>query len=462
MGIKSAWKELFKGSNSTVKSHYGGSRSILPTSNYIINSAPSWRKLGTNEYLLDCYETNPVVQAVINIKAEAFANMKFFVKMLKDGEMIPLEQYTIDGGDLKKLLGSPNPLQSTYEWLRQFKINYEVFGNAYQYVSTPIGYNNFHYRDINVLNNLYSDRVCPVLSGKWLDMTTKDEIVTSYKFRNLDGSYRDLSTSKVFHLNNSNIRFDCSFTEGISDLVALRDPISNIYNAYEARNVLIKNRGALGILTSDVKDEGMGSVSLTPDETEEVQDAYRQYGLMEDQYSLLISPHPLKYQKMSSETKSLMLFEEIEADAIAIANAKGVPELLAKYYIKGGTFENLNASEKRLYDSTIIPEAKDFLRAFNVFLKLEDEGIELCGSYDHVNVLQANKKEEAETQKLRFETARGAFASGLTTYGQFAIDANIELLDASMDGLRVWNLSKDQLNAIGLKNETGNNKETGE
>lgn len=386
------------------------------------------------------------------------ANMRFFVREYSTDEIFPLEKYDKDGGKLKKLLSRPNPLQSGFEWLKQFKVNYEVFGNGYAYASLPVGYENrFTYQDISVINNLPPYCITPILSGRWLDATRKDEIIKEYELRGLNGSLKYLNTNTVFHANNTNIRFDANFTQGTSELIALQAPITNIDYAYESRNVLIRKRGALGILTSEAQDGALGSVPLKDEEIKDVQERFKMYGLLDDQYQQIISPVPLKYQKMAMSVKELMLFEEIESDAIAIANSFGVPELLVKYYIKGGTFNNLDASEKRLYDSTIIPESYDFITNLNSFLGTESKGIELIGSFDHLNALQINKKEEAETDKINQETSLSAFMIGAITYDDYLTSIGMPN-DDQIGGLRIWDLDERQLMAIGIAKNNGNGK----
>lgn len=434
-----------------------GLLNTLPASTLFVNARPVWRNLSELLYLLTCYYENPIVQTIINIKAEAFANIKFKVKDLKTGEIVPLSEYEADKGSLHKLIKQPNPLQSTYEWLRQFKVNYEVFGNAYIYGSIPIGWEqNFNYEDISVLNNLPPYCMAPVLTGNWLDATNKEEIISKYVLTYFNGKKRDLNTNVVLHLNDINIKFDQNFTTGQSNLLALKKPITNIDKAYESRNVMIIKRGALGAWTSEKKDEAMGSLPLNDAEIEQAQKAFAKYGLLDDQYQQIISPLPLKWQSTVMDVKKLMLFEEIESDAIAISNALGVPELLVKYYVKGGTFENLDASEKRLYDSTIIPESADFMVGLNNFLKTEEHGIELLGTYDHLHILQINKKEEAETNKIKEESALSAFKIGAITYADY-LNAIGMPSDDSIGALRIWDLKPEQLNALGIHNNTQNN-----
>ncbi|WP_421809055.1 phage portal protein [Flagellimonas sp.] len=454
MGIGATVGKSFLGKwivRDTLKSYTNLS---IPSLTIFNDGLPVYRDLSTLQYLLDCYRENPVVQAIINIKAEAFANIKFSVKDIRTGEIVPLEEYESDRGKLKELLSKPNPLQSTYEWLRQFKVNHEVFGNGYTYASVPTSYERgFTYRDINVLNNLPPYCVTPVLTGKWLEATEKSEIIKEYRLEKLNGKHESLDVSMVMHTNNVNILHNEKFVEGVSELVALQAPISNIDKAFESRNVLIRKRGALGAWTSDKKDEAMGSVPLRDDEKEQVQEDFKKYGLLDDQWQQIITSHPLKWQKTALNVKELMLFEEIESDAIAIANSFGVPELLAKYYLKGSTFNNLDASEKRLYDSTIIPESKDFMVSLNNFLRTKEHSIELIGSYDHLNILQENKKEEADTRRVNQETALAAFKIGATTYNDYLNSIGMPN-DNTIGEWRIWDLDEDKLRAIGvLKSE---------
>lgn len=424
------------------------------TSTYITKGTPVWKNFSELIYLLDCYYSNPIVQAVINTKVEAFANIRFSVKDLESGEIVPLEEYDKDDGKLNQLISQPNPLQSTTEWLTQLKVNKEIFGNSYTYASIPSGFRFKSYKDINVLNNLPSYCVTPELTGNWLEATTKEEIIKQYVLNDLNGVKRDLPTNTIFHTNNANVKLDKNFTEGVSNLIALKYPISNIEAAYESKNVMIRKRGALGILSSDQKDDAVGTVPLGDKDIKKVQDSFKKYGLMDDQYQQIISHVPLKYQKMAMSVKDLMLFEEVSHSGIAVCHGFGVPEDLVKYYIKTGTLgTDSNVSEKRLYDSTTIPESADFMNGLNNFLKTKNEGIELLGTFDHVKVLQKNKKEEAEVKKLNTQAGIEAFKIGAITYDDLL--ACMDMPDNPTIGSKyIWDLDDNQRNAIGINNKS--------
>jgi hypothetical protein len=421
---------------------------------FVATGTPVFKNYKEALFPLRSYELNPIVQAVINIKADAFANLRFKIKDLRTGEEFDFEdieklKFNDSAKELVELLSKPNPLQSTFEWLQQFKVNFEVFGNGYSYASIPVGFENrFTFKEIQVMNNLAPYCVRPVLTGKWLDATEKSEIISKYVFENIDGRMRDFNPNVIFHRNSINIKQDQNFTEGMSELIALYKPISNIDLAYESRNVLIKQRGALGMITPDSRDAN-GTVPLTPKAKEEVQEELEKYGTLEGQWQTIFTNQPLRYQKMAMSMSDLKLFEEIESDAIAVSNAKGVPVDLVRYHLNAGTFNNMDTSWKMLYDATIIPETKDFMIGLNLFLKTKEHGLELIGSYDHVKVLQSNQKDEATTNNMNEKRALSSFKLGAITYGEYGEIANVPISD-DMKDMRIWDLSPEQLSILGV------------
>lgn len=448
--------------NVVTKGFTDNNRYVAQYAHMLLDDYTAYNNLSSKIEQARCYKLNPILNSVLNILADAHANVRYKVRDLNSGELFDINDFVKDGGKLNKLLNNPNPIQSGSELNKQFSINYSVFGNAYEYASVPVGYEDVYgYEDIRVLNNLPPVCVEPRVTGDFLDATNIDEIITSYCYDDLKGSKREINPKVVMHMNEANIDHDLCFTQGVSKLVSLQVPLSNIQLAFEARNIQIKRRGASGILSSDKKDEGLGTISLTPNEQKELQDKYKStYGGLSHQNDIIISPNPMRYIDMSKKTRDLMLLEEVESSAIVVCNAFGVPIDLVRYYIKnGGLSDENNANEKRLYDSTVIPQSEDRIKNLNRFLKLKEKGIELVGSFDHVKVLQANQKEEAEVEKVCSETCINDFKVGLITYGQLAIERGVELEDKKLEKLYIWDLEEDQLRAIGINSQKPKNNE---
>lgn len=420
------------------------------TTTFFITGQPVWNDLIEYSHYLKAYETNPILAAAIDIRARFRANMRLWIEDLKTGEEITKEHKRYkEFESFIKLLKQPNPLQSTWEWQRFSSVNYDVFGDSYDYISVPSGYEEkFTYEDISVINNVYPYIIAPVLTGKWLDAGTKQEIISKYVIT-LNGKERDINTNQIYHTNNININLNTinSFTKGQSKIKTLSKPIANIDAALESRNVLITRRGALGAWTSESKDPVGGSMPLQPEEKKEAQEDLKEYGLLSDQYQHIISRHPLRFQRTALPVRELMLFEEIASDGIYIANQYGVPEILLKNYFEGTTYENQEASVRRMYEDTTIPEANDWVNGFNSFLKLDTNDARLRGTFDHLSIFQKNIKDQATAKSLDSKRLRDMFYSGAIVYNAWLTGVGFPV-DSEIGNKRIWDLKPEQIAAI--------------
>jgi len=157
----------------------------------------------------------------------------------------------------------------------------------------------------------------------------------------------------------------------------------------------MNKKGALGMLSNSSKDD-VGGMPLDKKERERLEKAYqRQYGIDDDQMQVLMTNASLNWQAMSYPTKDLMLFEEVDADFRNIIDAYGLNDNIFSKE-KGSTFENLAEGLKQAYQSTIIPESEELSLNRTRLFGLQERGEFVKLDYDHIPVLQANKKEESE------------------------------------------------------------------
>ena len=353
---------------------------------------PYWQTLTGLKSMFDWFHINPIFYAVVMIKAREYSNMRIKV-VSRDGKEEPESTRKALPRKLYDLFNSPNVLQSRSEFLMQRKVFEEVCGNSFTYGNFAIGMT----PNINTLTSLWN--VWPAymqfkLRGKYFEATNRDEIIEEWKFEY--GNYKKTwKPNEIMHKNKPNTRIEDGLIFGRSPASSLYKPLSNIDMAYEARNVLMRNKGMRAIISSNKSDDS-GIVPLTPDEEKQVQEKMGEYGLLNGQKQFWFSPLPLNVTAIDQDVQKLGLFEEIATDAMTVCNAYGVPEVLLKLYIKGATFENQEASVRRLYQGTIIPEAEDDMIAFNTFLGLNDTEWKLVPDFSHVAALQEDKKREAE------------------------------------------------------------------
>ncbi|KAF0193546.1 MAG: Phage portal protein, partial [Bacteroidetes bacterium] len=331
------------------------------------------------------YNICPPVNGIINRKARAFTNGKWWV-LDPDGK----EASGPIATSIKKLLKQPNPLQSWNQFMAQAKVYEQAFGEVFVFAIMPTGFTDkSKIKALWILPNWIVD---VRLTGKHFLQTDINEIIEGYDI-SVNGSLTPLARESVLHIRDIN-QNSLDVIRGQSRLASLQDPISNIVAAYEARNVLITRKGALGILSNQTRDAA-GSVPLKKEDKEDVQEEFKKYGLGKDQYQVIITNANLKWQPMTFPTRELMLFEEIEDDVRQIADNFDYPMYLLGFKA-GTTFSNVGEAKKSLYQDAIIPEAEGWAEAFTTFFDGEKNKIQISVSYDHLEVLQQGEKEKAD------------------------------------------------------------------
>jgi len=352
----------------------------------------------------------PEVNSIINIKARAFSSMRLEVVSKTTGQPVKNNE------PLVKALRNPNFFQSQKEFLMQTKLFQEIFGNEIIYFLSPVGFKN-NIKGMFTLPPYMCDIDEKERKPFWMNPAWPQNV--KY-FVNWDGQRIELHNDEIIHINNSNVNIkpDNVFW-GQSPMVSLQGCISNIRAAYEARNVLIENRGALGILSNSGTDGIGASLPLDPKEKENVQKTWKNgYGLMKNKNQIIITSLPLKWQQMSIDADKLGLFEEVKLDTEKVCDVYGVPfELLANQ--KGTTFENQKQAEKRFYTNTVIPESDEWVAGLNRFFETMDKSWELKASFNHLDIFRDNEKDRAQSITVLINGLSKAYADGAITLDEY-------------------------------------------
>lgn len=368
-------------------------------SNYMFfNNSPTWQSLIGLQSLFDHFHNNPVFYAVVMIKAREYSNMR--IKVVNRWDETKVEPETTRKeipAKLYALFNKPNILQSRWEFFQQRKIFEEVSGNSMTYGNFALGMKP-GIGNLSALWNVWPQYMKIKLAGKYFEATQLSDIIKGWQFQ--AGAYqKDWEAFEVMHKNKPNTNISDGLIFGRSTASSLYRPLSNIMMAYESRNVLMKNRGMRVVLSSN-KSDASGNIALQDDEIKAVDDAMTNYGMLEHQHQFFFSSMPLTATPIDQDVYKLGLFDELATDAMMVCNAYGVPDILLKLYLKGATFENQEASVRRLYQGTLIPEAEDDMIAFNSYLGLDDTDWKLTADFSHVACLQESENQKVGTKKI--------------------------------------------------------------
>lgn len=352
----------------------------------------------------------PEVNAVLNKGAMAHASIKLEVVSKRTEQPVT--------NKLSQLIARPNWFQTSTEFIQQSNLFHDLFGNEYMYFMSGIGMPAERAKALYTLYPSYIDVEYNDARSYFFEVEPPD-IKYTYSF---GGNKTPLEAEKVLHLNDNNVDYhtDEDIIKGESKLKSIARPINNIIAAYEARGVLIRHRGALGILSNDGKDGLGASLTLDDKERDNLQNEYKKYGITEDQYNIIITNLSLKWQKMALDVGQLKLFEEVREDAIKVAEAFNYPPELLKGEGTPNLFgDNKKEAERAWYQNSIIPEAQMRVDGLNAKFKTEGLSYHIVGKFDHLPVLQKDKKDQANVMALVTNSLSKMFTDGAITLQQY-------------------------------------------
>ncbi len=361
----------------------------------------------TQEQFIKDFAEIPELNAVINYRAwaQSLVELKVVSKITN--------KEVSNSKPIVRVLKKPNYFQTQKELWRQAEIFRSIFGNEYNYFLRPTGMKN-SFKALFTLPPQNIETKYPQISNPfYLNTEYPDEIRYEYTWQ---GRKYLIDPEDVLHMNDNNVNMDWdNYLEGNSKLIPLTANIKNIRSAYEARNVIIENRGAIGILSNNSKD-GIGStLPMDPKEKEKLQKEMEKYGMLKRQWRFILTNLSLKWTQITTDMDKLKLFEETKEDFKMICAVFGVPyELLAGG--KEGLFgEDKEKAQVQFYQDTVIPATQERIQGFNEFLETENRSWQIVGTFDHLPIFQEDLRDRAETLDTLVNALNVALGDGAIT-----------------------------------------------
>ena len=341
--------------------------------------------------LEQCYKSVPHLREVIDMKANLMSSLEW---SLTDDEGNILD----DKNGILTLLNNPNPLQGGSQFVKNYSISKSIYGNSFVYQ------NNGVVRDIpNSIWVLPARYLTIKPTGKMFNQTSIEDIIDYYKDTDSNQKYE---TTEIIHVK------DCSnnLIKGDSKIETLMQPISNIKAALDSRNVLITNRGALGIISAETEK----GIPLGTQEKSKLEEQYTaDYGAVRGKKPIIITSAPVKWQSMVAPTKDLMLFEEVEESFSTIIDSYGLYRDLFSS-TKGATFENQKEALIASYQNTIIPEANELAEELMNKWNTREKGIYIVPHFD-IPALKESEVEKSMVHQTNVNTIISLLDRGLIT-----------------------------------------------
>lgn len=377
----------------------------------------SWKREKL-EGLMNGYVTNDDVYAVINRLANVASSIPIKVQRYNNEtgayEDIPFSEKN----KLVDLLKKPNKNQTIKEYLVESLIMFLLSGNLFEWVRTPVGFSRRGPQSLKVVPSQYTDVIAKDENNFFSD-------IKGYEF-----TWCDQKTKFDFEEIIHTINFDPTYPtdrKGLSFLQPSYKTLSTSNQIHEAEESMIKNRGANLIVSSGSKD----GFPLKEAEKEQIDNAFkdRAGGASNYNKTLTVSGN-VQVAKMGDSIKDLMLTEIDVAKLRKFCTSLGLPSELFNDP-SGSTYNNVLEAKQSLYTDSAIPLLQKKIDAWNenlvpIFNNLDNAQYIIILDTSKIEVLQANKKEEAEKNAKTSKAISGIAV--LVSKGELDRDSAINIL----------------------------------
>ncbi len=358
---------------------------------------------GAESEVFKYYKNVPEVSQVINGIANRVMNFEF--------KFIDSKGNEVSNTPIIKAFNKPNVYQSTSQLIKENTLFKLVTGESFLLVNSgetrglkkPTSFFNLDPTKLKVDKSateldIFANELRVGMVYKWGDNVSR-----------VGDSDDTIDYNKIIHLvDNSIVNFNPdTFFRGSSRMLGAEQNIKNCVIAANSRGRLAENLGAVGMITGTGTD---GTNSIQSKEIEETQNWFSSFmGKMKGGYKIFVSPTEKKFVNMGSNVSKLELINECKESGKVIANQYNYPsELLGQV----NSYENYKIADKSAYLNCALPIALDFCAGFN---KMFNETYKLIPQFDHIEVLQENKKANIETNlKLVELYEKGKESGGLS------------------------------------------------
>lgn len=350
---------------------------------------------------------NPVLSSIFNIRASYLSKFRFYVENTDGSKDFDHESLSV--------IKQPNIYQTTEDFLFQFEWMRCAYGWVYQ---KPFGAKNFA---PNALYNLSPSKI-DFIDNKGLEfLVWRSQDVKNNS--NLSFNYLDNNTQKEFKFSEVMPFYDIA--NGLTDeqysqykspsrIDGVLKQISNINLAAEAENRVLPTNGREAIFSKEFKDGTYikGAQELSDDNRKDILHKLNTKYSLNGGTRTIVPNQPLEHLDMSINSKNLGLHESIINNAGLVVKAYELNNAIYKYFLKGDTFDNQDASEVRFLQNVMQPVADNLCATWTK--SFGDINKPFKATIEHLPTMQVVEDKKAEKAFKISQAIRNLVQSGYT------------------------------------------------
>lgn len=341
----------------------------------------SFNERNFKNFLEDGYVKGTDVRPVVDRIIRNASSVPFVLKeKLRDGTL-----QKVENSRLNEVLLCPNRMETWADFLESCFLQYLLTGNLYVNGVTPEGFPMGTFKELTVLPSAITK---PLKSNDALNPIAGYEVYADRPFI--------LGFEDVLHVKYADPRVKGWETlEGLSPLEAGMFAYESSNQKWEASANILKNRGAIGILSNE------SDIPLTPTQMDAAQEAWQsKFGGGKNYGKPFMTSAKMKWQNIALSPQDLQLIESGVMSLRAICNIYQIDSSLFNDPANK-TFNNRKEAAKSMWQDAVIPLLESFTQSFNNWVVAnysEAEGRDYVLTYDlsNISVLHEDKDKQAD------------------------------------------------------------------
>jgi phage portal protein BeeE len=373
-----------------------------------LNVRSVWVDTSYNE-LMSVAQNVPHLNVAISRSAEMFGQMRI--------KHVDKNNEDVENSQVLEFMKKPDVLSAQSQWLYDYYIYKCVYNNQFIYPlrampsTMPV-----------CLKMLPSGLIKVNLTGKVYRQWKLEQIIESWEMLGDDVPFKP---NEIIHISTG---LTMNGIIKASPITSLQIPLSNIMASLKSENIILAERGMIGFLRTDSKDDA-GPMPMSRQAKKIVEETYQSNRSLDSRSSHVgMFSGKTEWVPMTFDIQQLGLREGNEEHFCTILAAYGIPREIFPS-AKGATFENQNEARKSFITDTLQPAGQTLLERLtaDVFAPFMGQGEKLIPDFSYMPIMQENKVEEGQAYFSLIEANDILFRSGIIDAKTYAQEADVEM-----------------------------------
>lgn len=368
-----------------------------------------------NDLMLFLFNSVAEVNSIITYIAQVASSVELeHVKEVKG------EETEIEESKELKLLNKPNHLYSG----RTFKLNafssFFVFGNIFINKVVPLGFKDAKELYLLPANRVYIKTEKSTGDYGYISPGTdpRSNPIIGYNY-DLGSNFLRFAPDNVIHIKDSSLSSESgAYLYGQSRLFSATRNIQGISAMMDTINTILSKNGGLGFVKRNKKPNEVDS-SMDPLEKERIEAAFLNYGLTDGRAPVFFTDQDLAYVRLAAALSEFMPTEIKENEFRMLCNVLGGFPAQILNDTAASTYNNIETAHKALYMNIVKPITELFYEAVSEGLGLTARGERIKPCFEDIEVLQPDKKLQADTNKSNDEVQKQRYNDNLITLNEW-------------------------------------------